>query len=645
MSTMFPKLFEPGRIGQMKVKNRIIKAPQHTCLAAPDGTVTERLIRYYKEVACGGAGLVIVEYAWMDKKFSQAAYCQVSVAGNEFIAGLSLLAQIIQAHGAKAALQIEHCGSQKSVGAISKAPSRVPSERGYLKFGTAPEELTFEEIQEIIQSFGDAAKRAQIADFDMVEIHGSHGYLISEFLSPHKNKRNDWYGGSLDNRMRFLLQIVENTRAKVGPGFPICVRLNGTDYEPNGVMIEDTVEVAKALEKLGVDVIHISGGNHHQVVHLVSPMCITRGHNVWAAEAVKKAVRIPIIASGSITTPEYAEEILGSGEADFISLGRPLFADPYWPQKAREGRPEDIAPCIRCDDGCIERSNGLAKAILCTVNVALGKEDEFTIVPTENPKKVVVVGGGPAGMEAARVCALRGHTVTLYEKRKLGGALLEASVPEFKSELRRLVDYFVTQTEKLKINVVVDEATVSTIKNGGFDAVIVATGGIPIELNVQGINKPFVTGALDVLNGKAPPGQRVAIIGGGMVGTEVGLYLAEQGKEITFIEMQDKFMTGVMRYEQIVYEERLDKLNVTILTGARLEGVIDNGVIIVDKYGKRDEVPADSVVLAVGFTSQTDLVEQLEKENGLDVYVVGDCVNPRKIFEAIHEGHIAARKI
>ncbi len=642
----FDRLFRPGVIGSLKLKNRIIKAPQSMGLATRDGSVTERLIRYYKEVARGGTALIIVEYTYVDNKGSKANRCQLGISDNEYISGLSLLAQTIQANGAKAALQIVHCGQQRFSGIPPiKAPSRIPWEKLYLQFGAAavPEELTFDEIQEIVEAFGNAARRTQLAGFDMVEIHGGHGYLITNFLSPRTNERTDGYGGSLENRMRFLVETVINVREKVGPDFPICVRLSGTEYEPDGIMIEDTIEVAKVLEKLGVDVIHMSGGNHHQIIYEVSPMGMPLGVHIWAAETVKKVVQIPVIASGSITTPELAEDILEKGKADFVALGRPLWADPYWPQKAREGRPEDIRPCIRCNDGCMDRGGGLSRSISCTVNVALGMEDEFAITPAEHRRKIAVVGGGPAGMEAARVCALRGHEVTLYEKRKLGGALLEASIPEFKADLRRLISYYITQIEKLKIKVIREEASVNTIKDGGFDTVVVAIGGAPVKPGAPGIDKSIVTTALEVLNGKVHLGQRILVVGGGIVGTEVGLFLAEQAKEVIFVEMLDEFMTGIGPADRTVYKERLAKQNVTIYTGKRLKTVLDKGVIVVDKYGKHREILADNVVLATGFAPQTALVEQLENETDLDVYAVGDCVAPRKIFDVIHEGHLAAR--
>ena len=643
MNKTFVRLFESGKIGGMRLKNRVIKSPMWTLFSARDGSASERLIRFYKETARGGAGLVIVEFAFVDNKASKAGACQLGVADDGYIPGLELLARTIQANGAKVALQIAHAGRQSWTGIPPiKAPSRIPLEDYGHHLWALPEELTIEEIQEIISAFGDAAHRAQVAGFDMVEVHACHGYLVTQFLSPRDNKRTDWYGGSAENRMRFLLQVVRDIRRKVGADFPLSVRLSGTEYEPDGVMIEDTIEMAKELEKLGVDAIHISGGNYHQRVQRTSTMSLPLGLMVWAAEAVKKEVGIPVIASNSIHTPELAEDILGKGQADFVALGRPLLADPYWPQKAREGRPEDIAPCIRCNEGCFYRGITQSKPILCAVNVALGKENEFSITTARLHKKVAVVGGGPAGMEAARVCALSGHDVTLYERRQLGGALIEASAPEFKPDLRRLLSYFTTQIDKLKIKVIRQEATLDTIKNGSFDVVIVAVGGTPIKLDVPGGDKPIVSGALEVLNGKAHVGQRVLIVGGGIVGTETGLFLAEQGKEVIFVEVLDEFMNGVGSLDQTVYQERLAKQKVTVHTGKRVETILDKGAVIVDRYGKREEVLADSIVVAIGLAPDATLAEELEKEAGLEVYAVGDCVSPRKIFDAIHEGYLAA---
>jgi len=310
-----------------------------------------------------------------------------------------------------------------------------------------------------------------------------------------------------------------------------------------------------------------------------------------------------------------------------------------------EGRPEDIRPCIRCNDGCLARGDHQAKTISCSVNVAVCREDEFQITKAEHSKNVAVIGGGPAGMEAARVCALKGHKVTLYEKRELGGALIEASVPEFKApDLKPLINYLSTQIKKLKIKVIHEEATSQAIKDGGFDAVIIATGATPIiPDDVQGINSPKVTSALQVLNGKAKVGQKIAVIGGGVVGTEVGLFLAEQGKEVVFVEMLDTFMNDITFDQKLVYEERFKNLKVSIHTGKRLESVSDKDITVVDRYGILTTITADTVVLAAGFRPNRDLIDRLKNESNLQVFEVGDCVRPRKIFDAIHEGYLAAK--
>jgi 2,4-dienoyl-CoA reductase-like NADH-dependent reductase (Old Yellow Enzyme family)/thioredoxin reductase len=640
---MFPNLFRPGVIGNVEIKNRIIKAPQTTGMGGRDGSVTPRLLRFYKELALGGAGMIIVEYTFIDHIASKSAHCQTGIADNEFIAGLALLAETIKDNGARACLQIEHCGRQKFLGTPPiKAPSRVPWEELYAMTGVVPEELTIEEIQQIVKAFGDAALRTKQAGFDMVEVHGAHGYLITEFLSPRTNKRTDWYGGSLENRMRFLIEVIRDIKRKVGPDFPVGVRLSGSEYEPDGVKIEETIEVAKALEKEGVSYIHVSGGNHHTMMHQVVPMYLPLAHNIWAAEAVKKEVKIPVIGSGSIQTPQLAEEILAAGKCDFVALGRPLLADPYWPKKAEEGRPEDIVPCIRCNDGCLERTLMRWQAIKCTVNPLLGREDDFKIVPTEKPKNVIIVGGGPAGMQAAIIAKLRGHNVTLYEKRKLGGLLNEASVPEFKADLRRLVNYFITQIQKLGIKVIYEEATVEKIKNSKCDALIVAVGGKPIIPDIPGKDEPIVVSALDVLSGVKDVGEKVAVIGGGIVGTETAWYLAQRGKKVIAIEITEDYAIDIWPGVKSYILDELKKLGVEIHTGQRLESISKDGIITtVDKHGVKRRFKVDNVVLALGFTRDDELINKY-KEACDEVYVIGDATEPRKIFDAIHEGHRAA---
>ncbi len=645
MYTNYPRLFEPGCIGNLELKNRIIKAPQHTGLANPDGSVTDRMLRYYREVARGGVAMVIVEYAWVDEDASRASPCQLGIARMDHVPGLSLLADTIKANGARAAIQISHAGRQRFLLEQPKAASDVPWPEITAAGCPVPVPLTVEEIREIVKAFGRAAKRAQTAGFDLVEIHACHGYLISNFFSPHTNKRTDWYGGPLENRMRLLLDIIKEIKNQVGPDYPICVRLSGTDYEPDGHTIEETMELAKRLETRGVAAIHMSGGNHHTTIHEVAPMGMPLANNVWAAEAVKKVVNIPVIASGSINLPDLAESILADGKGDFIGLGRPLWADPEWPLKAKEGRPEDIRPCIRCNDGCLARGDHIANTVRCTVNVALCREEEFAPTLAKRPLKVAVVGGGPAGMEAARVAALKGHQVTLFERRELGGALLEASLPAFKGpDLKPLIAYFRTQMEKLPVQVILREATVEELGSGTYDAVVVATGATAVGLeDVPGINDPKVVSALAVLRSEVVVGDRVAVIGGGIVGTEVGLMVAETGRRVIFVEMLDEFMCGITFDERQVYQQRMRGLDVTVYTERRLVEVTSTGIVVADGSGARTELEIDSVVLAAGFRPARGLVESLRRIPGLKVVEAGDCIAPGKIFDAIHSGHMAAR--
>lgn len=640
VSPMFTKLFEPGYIGKLWLENRLVKAGIMTCYADMNGCVTGRIIRHYREVARGGAGLIIVEGAYIDNIASKASACEIGVSSDEHKPGLQWLASTIKANGAKACLQIEHCGSQKNLPTPpAKVPSRIPDEETHAS-GTPPnEELTCEEILEIVETFGDAALRAKQVGFDMVEIQGAHGYLVTNFLSPRANKRADRYGGSLENRMRFLLQVVDNIRKKTGLDYPLCIRLSGTDYqEDEPITIEETIEVAKALEKAGADVVHISGGDGQTIHKQAAPMYLPVANNVWAAEAVKKVASIPVVASGSITTPELAEKILKEGKADFVSLGRPLLADPYYALKAREGRPEDIRPCIRCLDGCVDRGV-VAGGINCSVNATVGNEDDF--VPAAKLKKIVVIGGGPGGMEAARVAALRGHDVTLFEKRKLGGLLIEASFPDFKADIRGLINYLSAQLEKTGIKVVRSEATSQVISDGKFDTAIVATGATPWVPDVPGTNKPCVVGILDILGG-AETGRKVIVVGGGMIGRDVALLLAEQGKEVTITTRDDNIVRDMDQVSRQGFLERLAKQDIEILTGVHLAEIVDDGVIMHDRQGERIELNGDTVTLAAGLSPNRGLFDELSHLPNLEVYAIGDCVKPRKILDAIHEGYQAA---
>lgn len=645
MSKMFPHLFSPAKIGNLEIKNRVVKAPQSTGLSNMDGSVSERLIRHYREIAKGGTGLIVVEYAYVDEIASKSAHCQLGISNKEHIPGLGWLADVIKDYGARAGIQIEHCGRQKFLGTMPiKAASQIPWPKIYESYGTVPDAMTIPEIEQVVEDFGDAAVRAVSAGFELIEIHGAHGYLITNFLSPHTNKRNDFYGGSLENRMRILVQIVNNIRGKIGYDFPLTVRLSGTDYEPDGLTIEDTIEICKKLEQIGIDAIHVSGGDHHMMIHQVSPMAMPVCYNTWAAARIKKEVSVPVIASGSITLPEYAEDIIASGKGDFVGLGRPLWADQYWPAKAEAGHPEDIRPCIRCNEGCLERTFFNYKNVTCGVNPTIGREEELVITPAEHKKKIGIVGGGPAGMEAARVCKLRGHDVTLYEKRKLGGYLHEASAPEFKSDIRPFMKYLVTQVEKLGIKVVEKEASAEMLKAENFDVIILAYGAKPVNLNVPVEDKKIVVNALDILSGKAKPGKKVVVIGGGLIGTETGLDLAEKGHQVALVEMRDNIMMDCAVTDVLAYTDRIKATDMLIYTKHTVKQINDQGVIIEGKNGQT-ELSADTVIIAVGLASTATLYQEVKDNLDVQVYRIGDCIKPGKIMDAIHTAYKVALQL
>ena len=645
MNKYYPTLFSPCKIGNVVIKNRICKAPQTTGLSHMDGTVSSRLVRCYEDLARGEVGMIIVEYAYVDRKCSKSASNQLGICDDEYIVGLGWLADTIKNLDCVPCIQIEHCGRQRFLGPPMKSASPNPWPLMYERYGKAaiPEELTIEEIDQLVEDFGKAAWRAKTAGFQVVEIHGAHGYLITNFLSPFTNQRRDWYGGSRENRFRFLEQVFKRCKEYVGEDFPIIVRLSGTDYEPGGMTIEDTVYYAQRLEALGCAAIDVSGGDHHQMIHQVTPMQLSRGHNVWAAEAVKKAVGIPVFATGSITQPDYAEEILASGKADFISMGRPLLADPYWAKKAMEGRPEDISPCIRCNEGCLDRGNHLGKSINCTMNPTLGFEDALAIRPAEVKRRVAVVGGGPAGLKAADTAALRGHQVTLFEKRALGGYLHEASFPEFKADIRDALKYLVTQVNKHGVEVVAKEAALEDL--AGFDAVIVATGCTPAGLPVPGADGPNVTLAVDALkpDGIRPKGN-IVVIGGGLIGVETAVQFSlEPENRVTVIEMLPQIMNGCSDCDHIVYGDMIREKQIQVFTSSRVTGITREGVAF-EHQGRKQLAMADHVFLATGMKPDRGLYEQLLAQ-GVRVYNVGDSQTPGKIYDAIHSGYKAGLKV
>jgi 2,4-dienoyl-CoA reductase-like NADH-dependent reductase (Old Yellow Enzyme family)/thioredoxin reductase len=629
----FPKLFEPGRIGSLELKNRLVMPPMATNYALKNGEVTQRQIDYYEERAKGGIGLIIVEVSCVDSPVGKGMVRQIAIDDDKFISGLSKLAKAIKRHGAGAAIQLHHAGRQASskiTGHQPVAPSPIPGSEG-----EKPRELTPEEIAALIARFAAAAERATKAGFDGVEIHGAHGYLISQFLSPLSNHRHDTYGGSVENRARLLTDIIKASRERIGKDYPLWCRLSAMEISADGgITPEETQIVARLAEKTGVDAIHVSA---HQVGPARRPPMAQPPCNfVPYAQAVKEVVSVPVIAVSRIP-PEIAEDVIRDGKADFVSIGRQLLVDPSLPQKAQAGKIEDVRPCIYCLT-CLDSISWRREGVCCVVNPTLGRERDFELKPAKSPKKVVVVGGGPGGMEAARVAVLRGHKVVLFDEgEELGGQLLLAAKPPFKGTLETFRQYLVKQVTKLGVELRLRQKfTIGMAKELKPDVVVLATGVTPLIPQIPGIRSKKVIQASQVLMG-AETGERVVVIGGELVGCETALLLMERGKKVTIMRRGPELATKVHRLIREPMLARLKYKGASILTGVEYQEIRDASVVIKTATGEKKIIEADTVVLAAGAVPNTELRDAL-KGKVAQVLSVGDCVEPRSIMEAVEEG-------
>lgn len=648
-SVKFPKLFEPAWIGTLRVKNRLVMPPCTTNFAGPSGEVTDRLIKYYAERARGGVGTIIIENSQVKYPEGKNVSCQLRLDNDKFIPGYQELAEAIHTYGAKVIQQIHHAGRQvhNTEGVAPKAPSAIPC--GFLQIPV--KELSNEEVWDLIERFSETALRVKKAGMDGVEFHGAHGYLIGEFMSPHTNQRVDEFGGSFERRMKFILEIIKRTREKVGPAFVLDVRYSADEFVAGGLTIEDGKKIAVVLEAAGVNILNITSGIYESMPTLLEPMRYEEGWRVYLAEEIKKVVKIPVITVGQIKTPAFAEKILEDGRADFVALGRPLIADPDWPIKAADGRENEIRKCISCNIGCIGGHVFFDRYMRCTVNAVVGHEREpgwLNLEPANKKKKVMVVGGGPGGMEAARIAALRGHEVTLYEKEpELGGQLKIGAVPPGKEKVKFVAEYLSGQLEKVGVRVErgkeVDE---DFIKNSAPDVVIVATGAQPIVPEYCCSLGRNVLSYFDVLSGGVKiEGKNVVIAGGGTVACETALYLEEQGNKVTIVEMLPELATDmepISRFDLLT--NCMPKSGIKTLTKLTITAISNDGVTTVDPWGKMTFLPADCVVVAIGTKPLDDLSEKIE-DFVREVYVIGDGVKSRKILDAVYEGARVARLI
>jgi 2,4-dienoyl-CoA reductase-like NADH-dependent reductase (Old Yellow Enzyme family)/thioredoxin reductase len=618
----------------------------NTNLAEADGSVGDRFKSYYVERGKGGAGMLIISSAYIDPAAKKRAGALL-LHDDCFIPKLQGLADAVHETGAKIFQQINHNGrlltSSKELKTAVKEGAVGPSAVPHLSTGKVPRVLTVDEIKELIEKFGQAARRAKEAGLDGVEIHGAHGYLINQFFSVYSNRRIDEYGGNLENRMRFPLEVYRRVRELTGDDFLISYRINATNFEPTETPFEEVIELCRRLEDEKVDILHVSVGTSETpsgLLKIIPPGSIPRGCYSEMAAAIKSHVGVPVVAVGRITTPELADQILREGKADLVATGRALIADPHWPLKALNGKSEMIRRCIGCNQGCIGRLTQ-EQTVTCIYNPEVGREGLVSSLP--RTKKVMVIGGGVAGMEAAVIAASREHSVEIYESEgELGGQARLAAIPPGKQEFNAVREFLVNELKRLKVTIHLNEqVTAQTVGKSRPDVVILATGAVPLIPNIPGMERDDVVTAWDVLRGKEV-GHKAVVAGGGFIGAETALFLKHSGKQVVLIEMLDDICQDADLLSRTRIKEGLDATEVELKCRTKFLGMGEKGAVVSDDKGEH-EIETDTVVLALGPKTQNALLREIEKI--CQVYAIGDCVTPRKMIEAIHEAYDAAMKI
>jgi 2,4-dienoyl-CoA reductase-like NADH-dependent reductase (Old Yellow Enzyme family)/thioredoxin reductase len=626
----YQHIFTPLKIGRMTVKNRIETAPCVPFLAGINGDVTRELIEWERALARGGAAIVTIgDTPIMDETASRVGHI-LNLGIDRTVGALNRLAEAIQRYGAKASIELTYFD-----------PSQQYS----------PNDLSPADIKYVIESYAKAAFRCLAAGMDMIMIHGAHGHLISQFLSPRKNRRNDAYGGDFTGRARFATEVLEAIRSKVGDRLAIEYRISAEELVPGGLTVEEQLEFVKSIQDK-IDLIHVSVGNLFEpgVSHLmIQPAYVPRGINVHYAARFKKELKIPVTALGSIDIG-MAEKIIAEGQADIVAMNRAFIADPDLVNKAKTGLNDTIRPCVRCNT-CIARAHRFFLPVRCAVNPVAGREAEFVnLPPPPQKKKVVVIGGGPAGMEAARTAAARGHRVILYEKDdRLGGNLILAAAAPFKGDMRQYLDWAIHATMAtpgltVKLSAL---ATPAKIKAEKPDTLIIAPGAVPLIPRITGIDGKNVVLAGDVDLGKAKVGDSVVVAGAGLVGSEAALYLAQQEKKVTLIDMLslEEIDANYPFTDTATLRRLLGELDVAVITGVKLEAITPAGAEITDKNGLRTLKPCATVVLALGMQPRSGDVAKFE-HLAPDIYVIGDCRNQRgNLYGATSEGFFAAMEI
>lgn len=608
----FKAMFQPINIGSVTVPNRFVVPPMGNNYANTDGTMSDRSAAYYAARAKGGFGLITIEstVVYKEAKGGPRKPCLFS---DDVIPSFKKVADAIHANGAVASIQLQHAGPEGD-SALTGYPLKAASAIAPSNGREVPVAISKEEIYKLIEAYGDAAARAQKAGIDMVEVHCAHGYLVSTFISSRTNNRTDEFGGCFENRMRLPRLIIENIRKKTGGKMPILCRINASDDIEGGQTVQDAATVAMYLaEECGVDALHVSRAVHVHDEFMWAPGGVHGGFSAPLVSEIKRAVNIPIITVGRYTEPQYAELMVREGRTDLVAFGRQSLADPEMPNKARDGKLEYMTPCIGCLLGCVPYMFQ-GKPITCAVNPACGREAE--IKPAEVKKNVVVVGGGPGGLYAARLCAQRGHKVTLLEKSDhLGGNFHLAAFPAEKGDITSVVRSYIVRAEeagvKIKLNT---EATVEMLKEMAPDAVIFASGSIPLILNIPGLKDCGYITAQDMLAGKQEVGEKALVVGGGMVGCEAAQFLCERNHKVSIIEMKDTIAGDVSKENRVMIFDDFKRHGVELVPGAKVTEFFKDGVSYALKDGSTGELRGfDNIILAMGSRSYNPLNDEVSK--------------------------------
>ena len=636
----YEKLFAPGRIAHLELKNRIVMPAMGCSLAEHSGEPGPRMIRYYADRARGGTGLIITEITRIDDETGVGTPNQLAVTDSFVIGQLSRLAEAVHAYDTKLFVQLHHPGNQTPSRLIGGRQPVSASDVTCKVIGEQPRALSTEEVEGLVKKFVIGAVLCQKAGVDGVEIHGAHGYLVSQFLSPHTNKRTDKYGGSFEGRMRFATEIILGIRAYCGPKFPIGIRINGSDYLADGITEEDAIAQAKYFEKLGVCYLNVSCGTYDSGATIIEPNYFQEGWKKHLAANIKKAVSIPVIAVCNIKHPAVAEQLLEEDFADFVGIARGNLADPEWANKAEKGADKLIRKCLGCMECFRILNDGLPLG--CTLNPVLGREFEWgdeKLVRNGAGRTVAVVGGGPAGFEAALTLRKRGFRVVLFEaKEHIGGTVALAAVPPCKTMLGEFIDTMEAQLEQAGVELRLNTpATVEAVREIGAEAVFLAAGGRPIVPNIPGIGKAVT--AEDVLAGKAEVKGDAVVIGGGVTGLETAETIGREHK-VTVVEMLDKIGGNLYPSVTMHLAQEIMKNGGVIAKGKQLTAVTETGVTVKDtKTGEETAIPAETVILAMGVRANRPEYDAFKAAYGDRLILVGDAARPGQIYDALHSAH------